>query len=106
MNDDGFRTVGPVAQLSDNDVQPYYLRDRKLRLNVARVAGRLHAFDGLCAHEHSPLSGGVLEDTTIMCQCHGSTYELRTSAVLRGPATEGLAVYEVREHQGEIQVKV
>jgi 3-phenylpropionate/trans-cinnamate dioxygenase ferredoxin subunit len=106
MNDDGFRTVGPAGQLSDNDVQPYYLRDRKLRLNVARVAGRLHAFDGLCAHEHCPLSAGLLQGTTIMCQCHGSTYDLRTGAVLRGPAAAGLAVYEVREHHGEIQVKV
>ena len=90
QGDAGFRTVGPAEKLRDNDVRPYYIRDRKLRINVARVQGRLYAFDGLCAHKHCPLSGGLLEGTTIMCQCHGSKYDLRTGAVLRGPATEGL----------------
>lgn len=106
MSDTGYRTVGPANKLTDNDVRPYYLRDRKLRLNVARAQGRLFAFQGLCAHQHCPLSGGLLEGATIMCQCHGSTYDLHTGMVLRGPSTEGLATYEVREHEGELQVKV
>jgi 3-phenylpropionate/trans-cinnamate dioxygenase ferredoxin subunit len=105
-SDDQFRPMGPSAQLEDNDVRPYYLPERKLRLNVARVAGRLHAFDGLCAHERCPLSAGLLRGTTIQCQCHGSTYDLVTGAVLRGPATESLAVHEVREHEGRIEVKL
>jgi hypothetical protein len=29
-----------------------------------------------------------------------------TGAVLRGPAAEGLAIHEVREYQGELQVNV
>lgn len=106
MSDDGFRTLSPAEQLAENDVRPYYLRDRKLRLNVARVEGRLYAFDGLCAHEQCPLSAGLLEGTVLMCQCHGTRYDIRTGEVLRGPADEGLAVYEVRENQGEIQVKI
>lgn len=106
MSDDGFRTLGPASQLADNDVRPYYLRDRKLRLNVARVNRRLHAFDGLCTHEHCPLSAGLLEGETILCQCHGSRFDLQTGAVLRGPADEGLTIYEVREHEGNLQVKL
>ena len=106
MSDDGFRSLGGAEQLADNDVRPYYLGDRKVRLGVARVGGRLYAFDGLCAHEQCPLSAGLLEGAVIMCQCHGSKYDLATGAVLRGPAGEGLAVYEVREHRGEIQVKL
>jgi 3-phenylpropionate/trans-cinnamate dioxygenase ferredoxin component len=106
MSDDGFRTLGSAEQLADNDVRPYYLRDRKLRLSVARVDGRLYAFDGLCAHEHCPLSAGLLQGTVIMCQCHGSKYDLRTGAVLRGPADDGLTIYEVREFDGALQVKI
>ncbi len=106
MSDHGFLTVGKGAQLPDNDVLPHYFPDRKLRLNVARVNGQLYAFEGLCTHEHCPLSSGLLEGTTIMCQCHGSQYDIRTGAVLRGPATQGLSVYEVREHEGDLQVKV
>jgi len=41
-----------------------------------------------------------------MCQCHGSRFDLRTGAVLRGPTTQGLAIYEVREQGGDLQVRV
>jgi nitrite reductase/ring-hydroxylating ferredoxin subunit len=88
--------------VADDDVQPHDIRGRKLRLSVARLDG----FEGLCAHEQCPLSAGLLKGVTIMCQCHGSKYDLSTGAVLRGPADDSLAIYEVREHQGELQVKV
>jgi nitrite reductase/ring-hydroxylating ferredoxin subunit len=41
-----------------------------------------------------------------MCQCHGSRFDLTTGAVPRGPATEPLATYEVREEHGELQIRV
>jgi acyl-CoA reductase-like NAD-dependent aldehyde dehydrogenase len=44
--------------------------------------------------------------TALMRQCDGSQFDIRTGAVLRGPATEPLATYEVREQDGEIQVRV
>jgi 3-phenylpropionate/trans-cinnamate dioxygenase ferredoxin component len=106
MNDRGFRTLGKADEFPDGDVRPFYLSECKLRFNVARVDNMLYAFNGLCAHEHCPLSAGLLEGATIMCQCHGSKYDLRSGAVLRGPTREALAVFEVREQQGEIQVKL
>jgi nitrite reductase/ring-hydroxylating ferredoxin subunit len=105
MSDRAFRTICKADKLGNDDVMPYYVRELKLRLSVARVEGRLYAFQGLCGHKQCPLSAGLLEGATIMCQCHGSKYDLGTGTVLRGPANEGLAVYEAREHQGEIQVK-
>ena len=83
--------------------RPYYLDDRKLRISIARVDGRLYAFDDLCtcADEPCPLSGGLLTGTTIMCQCHGSRFDITTGAVINGPATEALNVYEVQEVDGE-----
>ena len=40
--------------------------------------------------QRCPLSGGLLTGTTLMCQCHGSRFDLTTGAVLNGPATEPL----------------
>ena len=45
---DAFRTLGPSDAIPDDFVVPYYLDDRKLRISVARVGGRLYAFDDLC----------------------------------------------------------
>jgi 3-phenylpropionate/trans-cinnamate dioxygenase ferredoxin component len=101
-----FRALDDASKLPDNYVNPYYLEDLKRRVSVARAGSKLYAFDDLCKHEGCPLSAGLLTGTTLMCQCHGSKYDITSGAVLRGPATEPLATYEVREQDGKIQVRV
>ena len=103
-----FRTLGPSAAIPDDFVVPYYLDDLKRRVSVARVDGHLYAFDDLCtcADRPCPLSGGLLTGTTLMCQCHGSRFDVTTGAVLNGPATQALTRYEVEEADGDIQLRV
>jgi 3-phenylpropionate/trans-cinnamate dioxygenase ferredoxin subunit len=102
-----FRTVGHSATIPDGLVVPFYLEDRKLRVSVARVANRLYAFDDLCrcAERPCPLSGGLLTGFTLMCQCHGSRFDVTTGAVISGPATDPLEVYEVQEVDGDVQIR-
>jgi nitrite reductase/ring-hydroxylating ferredoxin subunit len=104
---DPFRTLDPSDAIANDAVLPYYLGDRKLRISIARVDGRLYAFDDLCTctDEPCPLSGGLLTGTTVMCQCHGSRYDITTGAVIGGPATEPLNVYEVQEIDGDIRIR-
>ena len=104
---DAFRKLGRGDMIHNDFVVPYYLDDRKLRISVARVDDRLYAFDGLCtcAEEACPLSGGLLTGTTIMCQCHGSRFDITTGAVINGPATEALNVYEVQEVDGGVEIR-
>jgi nitrite reductase/ring-hydroxylating ferredoxin subunit len=105
---DTFRTLGPGDEVPNDFVVPYYLDDRKLRVSVARVDDSLYAFDDLCtcADAPCPLSGGLLTDTTLMCQCHGSRFDITTGGVINGPATEPLNVYEVLEADGEIRIRL
>jgi nitrite reductase/ring-hydroxylating ferredoxin subunit len=105
---EAFGTVGPSDAIPNDFVVPYYLQDRKLRVSVARVSDRLYAFDDLCtcAEQPCPLSGGLLTGTTLMCQCHGSEWNITTGAVLNGPVTEPLRRYDVREVDGDIQIRV
>ena len=102
-----FRTVAPSDAVPDGSVVPYYLGDRKLRVSIARVGGRLYAFDDLCtcSAPPCPLSGGLLTGTTVMCQCHGSRFDITTGAVIRGPATDALNLYEVQEVEDGIQIR-
>jgi len=103
----GVRTLGPSDAIPDDLVVAYYVDDRKLRISIARVGDRLYAFDDLCrcGDAPCPLSGGLLTGTTLMCQCHGSRFDITTGAVLNGPALASLEGYEVREVNGAIQIR-
>jgi nitrite reductase/ring-hydroxylating ferredoxin subunit len=102
-----FRTLGPADAIASDFVVPYYLADLKRRISVARLADRLYAFDDLCTcgEKSCPLSGGLLTGTTIMCQCHGSRFDITTGAVINGPATQPLTVYQAVEVDGDVQIR-
>jgi len=102
-----FRTLGPADAIPNDFVVPYYLDDLKRRISVARVDDRLYAFDDLCTcgERVCPLSGGLLAGTTLMCQCHGSRFDVTTGSVIDGPATDALNVYEVREVDEGVQIR-
>ena len=101
------RDLGKADAIADGSIVTYYINDRKLRISIARVGGKLYAFDDLCtcAPQTCPLSGGLLEGTIIMCQCHGSRFDIGTGAVINGPATQPINVYAVQETGGNVQVQ-
>jgi nitrite reductase/ring-hydroxylating ferredoxin subunit len=105
---DAFRTIATGDAIPNDFVVPYYLDDSKRRIAIARVDDRLYAFDDLCTctDQSCPLSGGLLTRTTIVCQCHGSRFDITTGAVITGPAIKALNVYNVQEADGKIRVRV
>lgn len=107
-NTDAFRTLGLTESIPNDFVVPFYLEDLGRRISIARADERLYAFDDLCTcgQEACPLSGGLLTGTTIMCQCHGSRFDVTTGAVINGPATAAIKVYAVQEAEGAVRIHV
>jgi 3-phenylpropionate/trans-cinnamate dioxygenase ferredoxin component len=73
---------------------------------LAHAGGEWFALDDECTHEECPLSDGELRGYAIVCNCHGSEFDVRTGAVLAGPATEPVKVYPVRVVDGRLEVEV
>jgi nitrite reductase/ring-hydroxylating ferredoxin subunit len=107
-NTEAFRTLRLTDSIPNDFVVPYYLNDLKRRIALARVGNRLYAFDDLCTcgEQACPLSGGLLTGTIIMCQCHGSRFDITTGTVTNGPATAALKMYAVQESDSGIRVCV
>jgi nitrite reductase/ring-hydroxylating ferredoxin subunit len=106
MSETGYRTLGGSADVPEGYVMPYYLEDLKRRVSVARVSGRLYAFDDLSPTDGAPLSSGKLDGTTIMSPCDGARYDLATGNRAGGPAYLPMRTYEVRERDGRIEVRI
>ncbi|ROR32599.1 non-heme iron oxygenase ferredoxin subunit [Inmirania thermothiophila] len=74
------------------------------RVAVYHIDGRYYAIQDLCTHDYAPLDGGRVEGDEVICPRHGARFCLRTGAVLAPPAYEDLRTFEVRVHEGRIQV--
>jgi 3-phenylpropionate/trans-cinnamate dioxygenase ferredoxin component len=96
--------IGSASELEstsrlEGDVDGY-------RVRVARVNGSLYAFEDRCTHDDSPFDDAPIEDCEIICPRHGARFSLRSGEALSPPAYEPLRIFEVRELDGRIQVRV
>jgi nitrite reductase/ring-hydroxylating ferredoxin subunit len=73
---------------------------------LARAGGEWFALDDWCSHEECPLSDGWVEGSAIVCNCHGSQFDLATGNVLTGPATEPVKTYPLRVVDGGLEVAI
>jgi uncharacterized membrane protein len=58
-----------------------------------------------CSHRGGPLVEGQIEGDCVRCPWHGSRFDLTTGQVRTGPATMPQPVYQVRTHDGDLQVR-
>jgi nitrite reductase/ring-hydroxylating ferredoxin subunit/uncharacterized membrane protein len=72
---------------------------------VLRDGELIYAIHDRCSHRGCSLSEGEVEGTEIVCGCHGSRFDLRTGALLGGPATSEQPAFQVRVRDGVVQVR-
>ncbi len=63
---------------------------------IANVNGTFYAIGNTCTHMGCTVSDGTLTDEKARCPCHGSTFDVRTGAVLRGPAQRPEPSYKLK----------
>lgn len=108
MHTDALHTLGQRSTLPDSYVMPYYLDDFRRRVSAVRLGGVVYAFDDLCTCGGTPcsLAAGQLHGTVLMCQCHGSLWEVTTGELLRGPATAPLRTYRAVEQGDDVMADI
>ena len=55
--------------------------------------GQAYAFDDTCTHMQCSLASGEVEDGVVVCPCHAAGFDIRTGAVVDGPALTPLRSY-------------
>jgi nitrite reductase/ring-hydroxylating ferredoxin subunit/uncharacterized membrane protein len=96
--------VAPASELRDGEPTAVVARDTPVLL--LRHGEDVHALHNRCSHRGCTLSDGEIDDHVVTCPCHGSRFDLRDGSVVRGPATAGQPVFEARERDGQIEVRL
>ena len=73
---------------------------------VANIGGKFSAIVERCTHRGCSLSKGRMEGEVVTCPCHGSRFNLKTGAVVRGPAAEAEPSFPVTIEGDAIWVEV
>ena len=68
----------------------------------------VHAIDAVCSHEHSWLDEGDvdLDEGTIECPKHGSTFDVTSGKAITLPAITPVATYPVTVDDDQIWIEV
>lgn len=98
-----WRAVLPLAELSD--ARPHRVVIDDVALLVVERGGSVSVLEDRCTHRGGPLHEGTLDGDCITCPWHGSSFDLSTGAVRRGPATAPQPAYQVRIHGGQVEVR-
>ena len=75
-----------------------------LAVLLVRKGDRVHALADRCSHRGCSLHKGTLNDGTVTCPCHGSTFRLDGS-IVKGPATSPQPSFDVRLSAGKVEIK-
>jgi nitrite reductase/ring-hydroxylating ferredoxin subunit/uncharacterized membrane protein len=97
-------TAVDVVQLEDDKPTAALAGDTPVLL--LRRTGRMYAIHDRCSHRGCSLSGGKVEGESVTCPCHGSRFSLSDGSIERGPATAPQPVFEARDREGRIEVKL
>lgn len=105
MPESGWHDTGVAADLEPGVIAGAEIGDAELA--IVRTEDGWRAFADTCTHAQCPFTEfGEVEDGVLICNCHGAEFNLATGAVLEEPAEDPLALLEVRESGGRLEVRL
>jgi len=100
----GFIKLASINDAKPNSMMGVTINDQKILL--ANVNGNYYALSNVCMHRGCQLSKGKLQGETVVCPCHGSTYELKTGNFVKGPTKKPQPVYELKVENNDIMINL
>ena len=99
-----FIKIGPVKSVPSGTMTGVNAEGKEVL--VAHVNGKFYAIGNKCTHMGCKVSGGKIHGENVICPCHGSTFDLKTGSVVRGPAKNPEPSFPVKIENDDIWVDV
>jgi 3-phenylpropionate/trans-cinnamate dioxygenase ferredoxin component len=99
--------VCSVADVPEGEVRRFVIDHRPIAVSNLGELG-FRAVDAICSHAHYFLDEGEVdvEDETIECPKHGSTFDLNTGRPTTLPATLPVQVFAVKTEGDDILIEL
>ena len=90
-----------------NEGEPKRVMAKGAPVVLYRHGDIIYATSATCTHLGGPMDKGEVDFSTCVSTCpwHGSQFDIRSGAVVHGPATAPLPAYQVRQQDGRISVR-
>jgi nitrite reductase/ring-hydroxylating ferredoxin subunit/uncharacterized membrane protein len=98
-----YEAVLPIESVEENRL--YRVLVSGVPVVLLRRGMQLSAISATCPHAGGPLDEGTLDGDIVECPWHGSRFCMRDGRVLTGPSTVNAPRYDVRVHDGQIEVR-
>jgi nitrite reductase (NADH) small subunit len=99
-----FIRVASTAEVAPGETKCVEASGKKIAL--FNLDGSFYAIDNTCTHRGGPLCEGGVSGEEVTCPWHGAVYNVKTGAVLSGPAPRGVASYAVRLQGSAVEVEL
>ncbi len=76
------------------------------KILLANVNGSYYAIGNVCTHRGCTLSEGTLTGDKVQCPCHGSIFDVKTGAVVKGPATNPEKSFKIKADGDALMVTI
>jgi nitrite reductase/ring-hydroxylating ferredoxin subunit len=96
--------IAETKDLTPGQAAAFDVEGQKIAL--FNVEGTFYAIGDTCTHRGGPLSEGAVNGTTVTCPWHGAEFDLKTGAVMRPPAGQGVPSYRVVIEAGEVKIEL
>ncbi|MBI3572995.1 MAG: FAD-dependent oxidoreductase [Candidatus Kerfeldbacteria bacterium] len=101
---DGWETIIAMEKVAPG--QPHCTTVTGQALVLIRRGDGVTAMDNTCSHAGGRLCDGTIDGQMIVCPLHSSAFDVRTGAVVHGPARLPQRIYPTRIVSGQIQVRM
>lgn len=102
----GFARVCALGELEEDTPKRVVLDGTAVSVVRTSESGEVFAINDICSHQNVSLAEGEVEDCSIECWLHGSTFDLRTGKPSGLPATRPVPVYPVKIEGDDVLVSL
>jgi nitrite reductase/ring-hydroxylating ferredoxin subunit len=85
--------IAKTTDIENGSMKTFDVGDKKI--TIAHIDGSFFAFDDTCTHQKCSLGEGFLDGKTVICPCHGGTFDVTDGHVVSLPPTTNVGTYPI-----------